>query len=477
MRPVLPQIIPTGLRGLDRVLGGGLRALHRAGETAESGTVLVRGAAGTGKTILGLHLAAALAKGRGGGIGYVCTELLPEELAVSASAFEQTDKLAVVTLDGEMIGSEPQGRSVYHSMISVDEGEPGADRLLEALPRLVRHMREKGAMARVIVVDSLAGGYQLGAGVARQVADAVAKFAVEEGVSVVLVEEALDPRPSPWSFAVDTVLELALHTGSELPDGMDRTITVAKHRLGWCDPGPHAFWMNGPTLEVFPRPAAYLNHRQSGPGHKKETTGCHPPKSWGVPGLPAWLPPPAGLTAAVCFESVQHTRHGAHRIASDGTEGVDLVLDFGLASGPKVKSPDATVLGLSDRLTQPWRWLAEAMESISSLRGSNILRRCLVGDLALVAPRVWQGSTVNALTALRDHVTHVCKIPLILFQSGTDDPTRSLAAMLADVTFFGDTPNLRAGQFFVSQRVQGQVGLDDRYHLPKDFWSARIDPT
>lgn len=472
MRAVLPEIIPTGLRGLDRALGGGLRALHRAGEHAESGTVLVRGAAGTGKTILGLHLAAALAKARGGGIGYVCTELLPEELAVSASAFEQTASLVVVTLDGERLGPELHGRGVFHSMISVDEGEPGADRLLEALPRLVNHMREKGAMARVIVIDSLAAGYQLGAGVARQVADAVAKFAVEAGVSVVLVEEALDSRPSPWSFAVDTVLELALHTGGELPDGMDRTLTVAKHRLGWCDPGPHAFWMNGPTLEVFPRPAAYLNRRESNT-ESSETTGCHSPRSWGLPGLPPWLPPPAGLTAAVCFPSVQPTRHSAHRLANDGTKGVDLVLDLGAAGPPKVKIIDAYVLGLADQFTQPWRWLAAAVEATTLLRKSNVFRRCLIGDLALIAPHVREGSTMDALRALRAHVTKGCGLPLIVFQSGSDDPTRSLAAMLADVTFYGTSTRGNVG---ISQRVQRAVGFEFEHQLPNNFWNPQIDP-
>ncbi len=67
-------LFSTEIWGLDLVLGGGVQGISRA-ENPESATLLLRGAPGAGKTVLGAHLASALARGLGCYVAYGYVEL------------------------------------------------------------------------------------------------------------------------------------------------------------------------------------------------------------------------------------------------------------------------------------------------------------------------------------------------------------------------------------------------------------------
>ncbi len=104
-----PTLRTTGITGLDLVLGGGLRFVERVAGAGESTTVLVRGAAGTGKTLLAMHLAAAVAKALSADVAVACVELLPLELQTQLAGFEETRPLLPVRVDDEVAaGASPR---------------------------------------------------------------------------------------------------------------------------------------------------------------------------------------------------------------------------------------------------------------------------------------------------------------------------------------------------------------------------------
>jgi circadian clock protein KaiC len=129
---------PTGVRGLDDLLGGGLPA-GRA--------ILVRGAAGSGKTIFALQfLAAGLTSGEPG--VYVCadqkvTHLLDDALAFGWRLQDAADGGALGVLDASPYFTATRRRGWSQS--GIDARQIASD--------LARRVREVGA--RRLVIDSL----------------------------------------------------------------------------------------------------------------------------------------------------------------------------------------------------------------------------------------------------------------------------------------------------------------------------------
>jgi len=72
------------IRGLDLMIGGPIPMVARHGDTPQT-SILIRGEAGTGKTVLATHLASLFAAQFGADAVYACIELLPSELAAQAS--------------------------------------------------------------------------------------------------------------------------------------------------------------------------------------------------------------------------------------------------------------------------------------------------------------------------------------------------------------------------------------------------------
>ena len=219
--------------------------------------MLVRGGPGTGKSVLAADLALRMARAVGGDVLYVCVEILPSEVLAQRMGFEGFDPTKAIDL------ARPEARKASGDgptlvvgmtemeMSSTEEGDvPDVGRMILDL---VRISVERGCDPRVVVVDSLSDGYRLGARVPRPNVDGVCKLAVEQGWVLVLVEEAVDDRASPWSFAVDTVLSLEV-----TPSGR-RELRVTKHRFGSCQPGPHRLHVEREGVRVLPCFAAYRN--------------------------------------------------------------------------------------------------------------------------------------------------------------------------------------------------------------------------
>lgn len=237
--------ISTGDVGFDLVLGEkGLLEVDRA-DGRRSATILIRGAPGSGKSAMALHLALVAAAKRNVAVGYACVELLPSELqALTGSLWPQR---------GVKFVSSPtltDGQQVVAKLLVPDEN--GLPDLAEFLDALVARCAPNGQP--VLVIDSLLRDSELGSAATRETVDAVCKYAAATGAILILVEESLG-GPSPWMWSVDTVLELAQPVGAATSD---RTLVVSKHRFGPCDPGPHYWAFSANGLEVFPRCAAYL---------------------------------------------------------------------------------------------------------------------------------------------------------------------------------------------------------------------------
>lgn len=248
----LARVVKTEIDGLDLVLGGGVRLLERVDGAGDCATVLVRGAAGTGKTILANHIAAALAKKLECDVAVACVELLPPELEAQLAGFEATRPLLPVRGDERAVGSAPR---VFARVIQPDLTQKD-DPIGDEVQRLLDGVEQNGGAPRVLVVDSLSDGYGIGGKVERVAADALARLAAARGLCLILIEEVQQLRPSPWCFAVDTVIELRLErlAGSAREE---RTLTVTKNRFGPSDAGPHELALGGGMLMVLPEPDAW----------------------------------------------------------------------------------------------------------------------------------------------------------------------------------------------------------------------------
>ncbi len=247
-------------RGLDLVLGGGLRRVRRT-VTHDATVLLVRGAAGTGKTLVGFHAACALAEAYQGSIAYACIELLPTELEAQIQAWRSD-------LPGVRVrhpGSGPRGEVPASEIVveaSLFDVEEDPMTLGDRIERFVDRLRREGHPPGVLVIDSLIDGYGIGSSASREFVDAVCKLAARWGIGLVLLEECAPGSLSPWVFAVDTVIELGLASEDgpvSRSSSLARYLTVLKHRFGPSDAGPHRFTLTpGVPLRVYPRPGAWL---------------------------------------------------------------------------------------------------------------------------------------------------------------------------------------------------------------------------
>lgn len=246
------------IRGLDLVLAGGLPAVRKLDDQRESTAVLVRGAAGAGKTLFASHLALSEASRRRGDVVYCCVELLPTELEAQLAnlTFGPEGFVARVIHPGAE-APRAEGPRVMASVIDVPaEGEPDFGGELE---RSLEAARGAGLEPRVLVIDSLSEGYRLGGSVSRPLADAVSKFVAEAGLVLVLIEEVVHEQDSLWTFVTDVVFELAHHGTPGTSSAEYRSLLVRKSRFGPSHVGPHGFTIRrSGGIEIYPRLGNYL---------------------------------------------------------------------------------------------------------------------------------------------------------------------------------------------------------------------------
>lgn len=432
------RTVPTGDLGLDLLLGGGWQLVRRLPDR-ESATVLVRGGAGAGKTLLGIHVALELAKALGGDVVVGCVEILPTEyVAQLQSARSDIDRGRVVVLPGE--GTPSQSPGIFCGLLT----ELGATQpdLVAALEGLLRDVAAAGGRPAVVVVDSLSEGYGLGISVPRTSADAVMKFAAQGGIGLVLCEEALDERPSPWVFAADTVLELGVESRER-----GRWIEVRKHRFGASVTGRHELALvSGARPSAFPEPHAWTApHR----GRVLQARGWRYLASRGMPAL-TWggaLNPDDPLEAiqgAVVLVSAPEV--GLARTLAFGltplqaTAGGDLVLELDPLLLDSEAGGDANAsIDYVPVVQGPARTLRHLVERFAVQFGEGPrIRRVVVGNLGLllVAPgaAAWL-EVLRIFCALTIESGWDCPLVAWAGLSAGDEfsPARSHLTALADV--------------------------------------------
>ncbi len=250
-----PKVLPLGDRGLDLVLSGGLRWVERVAGVAGA-SILVRGPAGSGKTLMGVTLARALARQLGGPVAYGCVELLPTELEAQVRSLFPADGDLVVRhspFDAEVSSGAV---SILASLLELG-GDP--DQLGEALDRMWADVGALGVTPKVVVIDSLIEGYGIGSNVSREFADAICKLTARWGVALILLEECGSTKASPWAYAVDTVIELETEGDEGAAKTPERWLRVPKHRFGPSDIGPHRFVIqSGIGIAAYPRASTWL---------------------------------------------------------------------------------------------------------------------------------------------------------------------------------------------------------------------------
>lgn len=250
--------IDVGIEMFSLVMGGELRLIERLPGVAPSTSILVRGGAGSGKTALGLHLAAGIARKLGGDVAYACVEIVPAELRAIHDGVA-VKKSAVV----ELTSAEPADSGSVR-IFAANLAVVGVEKPDEVLPGEVERFVAEAVRAsatrgvRVLVLDSLSQGYGLGLGAPRALADGLVKFAAERGLTVVLLEETVSSEPSQWCFAVDTVLELSGADG--LGPGA-RWMRVTKHRYAAATVGPHLLEIDDTGVELHPAVPTYRSSR------------------------------------------------------------------------------------------------------------------------------------------------------------------------------------------------------------------------
>jgi len=242
----MTRTIPVGIDGLNLLLGGGIPVLTRHEDFGESATLLVRGPPGSGKTIFGVQLAGSLARSLECDVAYGCVELLPSELAAQHAGIKRED-LAERVVMAPFTKEEPRANEcrIFAEMLDIGSSGDEVAKLGDAIEHVLRVIERAGGQPRVLVIDSLSDGYNLGATKApRELADALCKMAARKGMVLILLEEIVESRPSPWSFATDVVLQLSPSedvAASGPSDSFERRLTVAKNRLGPSEAGVHRY--------------------------------------------------------------------------------------------------------------------------------------------------------------------------------------------------------------------------------------------
>jgi KaiC/GvpD/RAD55 family RecA-like ATPase len=423
----MSRTVSTGDIGMDVILGGGWRLVERI-PGRESATVVLRGGPGTGKTLLAADVALALARALSGDVVVACVELLPSEYVAQLESgrselmlqWRDGPKLSqtkIVILPQETRASSSESPRIFCGLLPELSGAvPDLVAALESLQREVVSLDGKPA---VFVVDSLIAGYHLGPSLPRQNVDAVMKFAAQEGVGLVLCEEATGEVASSWDFAADTVLELEHHRTD------DRQIVVRKHRFGPSATGVHQLEIRGwRQPRVAPRPDAWLDGRKLYPtlsqyGWKFLNGHGYPPLTWIDDLLPS--SGAADYAAALAVVSVPHlelARKLAFGLVPVGSPSqVDVVIDLDPIS--------ARLEGWSSRnisvCTLPVALGAKvAICEIVEYLGQKLFvdtdserpRRILIGDLATVV-----GTRDVALW-----VESICVIAMLVAESGWGIP-------------------------------------------------------
>jgi KaiC/GvpD/RAD55 family RecA-like ATPase len=411
----------VSIRGLDLVLGGGLPGVRKLDDQRESTVVLVRGAAGAGKTIFASHLAISEAAQQEGDVVYCCIELLPTELEAQLSnlTFGPEGFAARVT----HVGSEapPVERPRILASI-VDVPSEGLPDFGGEIKRSLDAARSAGLEPRVLVIDSLSEGYRLGGGVFRPLADALSKFAAEEGLVLVLIEEVAHDRDSLWTFVADVVFELSHHGAPGTASAEHRSLLVRKSRFGPSHVGPHGFAIRPDGgIEIYPRISNYLAHsvRQQIPRDVSDNQTVH----WNVKDKEGRLqsPKPGEVFLVTGGDAAEVSIVAA--LAKSGVATLRLNLDrIGF------KAEDEMVLYCGDPLMSSELLMSMFWQRLHVLKGR--ISAIVVGDLDSIRGHCDPAAIRQALPVLV-WLAHEAGLEVLLFETCAEG-ARATAIHLAD---------------------------------------------
>ena len=431
------RTVPTGDIGLDAILGGGWRLIERL-PARESATVVIRGGPGAGKTLLAVDVALALAGALSGDVVVACVELLPTEYFAQIEAgraeLVQCEPPRVIMLTQTIPLSPAESPRIFCGLLPELIG-PEPD-LVAALETLHRDVTVLNGEPMVFVVDSLIAGYGLGPTSPRQNVDALMKFAAQEGLGLVLCEEATDDTPSVWDFAADTLLVLEQQRTGE------RQILVRKHRYGASATGAHQLEIRGwGQPRVYPRLDAWrgVNRIMStlgAHGWRFRNGYPHPHLRW-IDGLGLKLAEPRdyrssfALVSALNLALVRKLAFGLLPVGAQTKR--DVVIDFDPlrfdVDGCSSSNLNLRYIPVAAGVNAA---ICEVVEYLGGCLFSEPTRRIVIGDLGAVASLADQALWAEGIGMIAALVAESgWGIPVIAYNSNSQGVAgpRDLAAL------------------------------------------------
>lgn len=428
----MTRLLPVDIDGLNLVLGGGVALLKRHPDYDESATLLIRGAPGSGKTILGVQLAGSIARSLDCDVAYGCVELLPSELRAQHEGIKSpylSEKVVVAPFPAKG-GEGTWNCRIFAEVLDLGASGEETSRLGEAVERLLKAVEEAGGRPRVLVIDSLSDGYNLGASAPRVLADALCKLAVLRGMVLILLEEIGENKPSVWSFAADTVFELRLEREDLPGTPLTRSLAVTKHRFNACQAGPHRVMIVARHgVDVLPELATYLAPWARPIVFPRPNLPSSTAISWSPPApkalQPDWPSFSECVTAVHGSESKDVFRLvfelGVKTSGASEVDGFDVLLDFN-HEDPEAQNPEwhgrkIWYLGCGvPTISGEWL-LAMTTRLVRGLlyKGDRI-RRVLIGDLQSLRTFQQPALVRQALMLLASSLRREA-IPVVMFET------------------------------------------------------------
>ena len=309
----LPQRLPTGVAGLDRITNGGL---------FKGGIYIVAGLPGSGKTILGNQIGYAHVK-RGGRALYVT--LLSETHARILSQMR-----TLTFFDADAVGT-----SVHYLNGFASVEKDGLEGLLQLLRRAVRDHK-----AELLVLDGLltAGSFARSGIDYKKFINELQTWVGVVGCTVVcLASGSPEAAMQPEYTMVDGILELATRRNVMRSA---RELTVQKFRGSGFVEGSHSYAITSDGLQVWPRLEAVFDD-----GARVMPEGR---LGFGIPALDALLAGglARGSTTLVLGSSGSgKTILGLHFL-EQGLRAGETVLHFGSFENPPALLAKADRIGL-----------------------------------------------------------------------------------------------------------------------------------